>query len=167
VSRPGFEGGEDLNGLIASLEQEHERLMFDRFDYQHAWELGNVLVELATAGGLAVTIDIRTPGQILFHCARPGTSPDNDRWVKRKARTVFHFLEPSWLVRNRFLARGADFEQDSGLDPRRYAAHGGSFPITVATAGLVAAVTVSGLPQREDHQLVVRGLESFLDERPA
>ena len=114
MSRPEFEGEDDLAGLIDSLEREQERLIFDRFDHQHAWELGNVLVELATAGDLAVTIDVRTHGQVLFHCARPGTTPDNDRWVQRKSRTVFHFLESSWLVRNRFLARAADFARVLG-----------------------------------------------------
>ena len=39
-----------------------------------------------------------------------------------------------------------------------YAAHGGSFPINVAGAGIVGSVTISGLPQREDHNLVVEAL---------
>ena len=39
-----------------------------------------------------------------------------------------------------------------------YASHGGSFPLKVAGAGLIGSVTVSGLPQRADHELVVEAL---------
>jgi uncharacterized protein (UPF0303 family) len=42
-----------------------------------------------------------------------------------------------------------------GLPLRDYATHGGSFPIRVTGVGGVGAVTVSGIPQREDHALVV------------
>jgi uncharacterized protein (UPF0303 family) len=44
------------------------------------------------------------------------------------------------------------------LDPRDHAAHGGSFPLLVRGTGCVGAVTVSGLPQRVDHELVVEAL---------
>ena len=41
-------------------------------------------------------------------------------------------------------------------------AAGGAFPIRVRGVGLVGTVTVSGLPQLEDHRLVVTTLERFL-----
>jgi uncharacterized protein (UPF0303 family) len=50
----------------------------------------------------------------------------------------------------------------SPLDPALYAAHGGAFPIRVAGAGVIGVVAVSGLPQREDHALVVTALTQFL-----
>jgi uncharacterized protein (UPF0303 family) len=43
-----------------------------------------------------------------------------------------------------------------------YATHGGSFPLNVAGAGIVGSVTVSGLPQRADHELVVEALCALL-----
>jgi uncharacterized protein (UPF0303 family) len=52
-----------------------------------------------------------------------------------------------------------------GLDPADYAAHGGAFPVRIANVGIVAVVTVSGLPQAEDHALVVTALERFRSER--
>jgi uncharacterized protein (UPF0303 family) len=43
-----------------------------------------------------------------------------------------------------------------------YASHGGSFPLAVKGAGIVGSVTVSGLPQRADHELVVEALCALL-----
>ncbi len=47
---------------------------------------------------------------------------------------------------------------EMGLDDRDVAAHGGSFPIIVDGIGVVGVATVSGLPQRQDHELVVEAL---------
>jgi uncharacterized protein (UPF0303 family) len=54
-----------------------------------------------------------------------------------------------------------------GLDPARYAAHGGSFPVIVRRVGVVGSVTVSGLPQLEDHSFVVEQITLFLANRDA
>jgi uncharacterized protein (UPF0303 family) len=45
-----------------------------------------------------------------------------------------------------------------GLPVADYASHGGSFPLAVLGTGVVGSVTVSGLPQRDDHELVVEAL---------
>ena len=52
---------------------------------------------------------------------------------------------------------------DLGALPERdYAAHGGSVPIIVKGTGCVGAVTVSGLPQRDDHRVVVEAMAEVL-----
>ena len=53
---------------------------------------------------------------------------------------------------------GCELAEKFGLADADYAAHGGSFPLNVASAGIVGTVTVSGLPQRLDHELVVEVL---------
>jgi uncharacterized protein (UPF0303 family) len=49
-----------------------------------------------------------------------------------------------------------------GLSLADYATHGGSFPLAVKGAGVVGSVTVSGLPQRADHELAVEALCAVL-----
>jgi uncharacterized protein (UPF0303 family) len=147
---------------LDALEAEEAGLQFDAFDNGTAWELGVTLVEAARAAGLAVTIDIRRNGQQLFHAALPGTAPDNDAWLLRKARVVDRFGHSSLHVGERARQAGTTFEAQMRLDPDDYAAHGGAFPVTVRGTGVVGTVGVSGLPQLEDHAFVVEQLRAFL-----
>jgi uncharacterized protein (UPF0303 family) len=71
------------------------------------------------------------------------------------------FHKSSFWVATHFAEKGRDLVQD-GLDTADYAAAGGSFPIRVRGVGVVAAVTISGLPQAQDHAVVVRALEEHL-----
>jgi len=52
-------------------------------------------------------------------------------------------------------------EDNGWFDQRRYSPHGGAFPLYVKGTGQVATLTVSGLPQKADHDLVVAALTSF------
>ncbi|MDQ1653301.1 MAG: hypothetical protein QOI35_2501, partial [Cryptosporangiaceae bacterium] len=137
-------------------------LIFAGFTNDDAWDLGGLLVRLARERGLAVTVDIRRGGQQLFHAALAGTTPDNDMWVERKVRVVERFGASSYLVGRRLAARGRELDERSGVDPALFAAHGGAFPIHVRDVGVVGTVTVSGLPQAEDHALVTEAIGAFL-----
>ncbi|GGK47965.1 heme-degrading domain-containing protein [Streptomyces flaveus] len=146
---------------VTELEAQERRLTLPHFTYDDAWTLGTLLVDLARERGAPVAIDITRSGQQLFHAALPGSTPDNDAWIARKRRVVERYAASSLLVGTRFRAKGTTFEADSRLDPDVYAAHGGAFPITVEGAGVIGTVVVSGLPQLEDHALVVEALERF------
>ena len=105
---------------------------------------------------------MRRNGQQLFHAALPGTAPDNDAWIVRKTRVVDRFGRSSLNVGERARQAGTTFEEQMRLDPDLYAAHGGAFPVTVRGVGVIGTVAVSGLPQLEDHRLVVEVLSEFL-----
>ncbi|MFF1451649.1 heme-degrading domain-containing protein [Streptomyces sp. NPDC058274] len=147
---------------IPELEEQERRLTLPHFTYDDAWALGSLLVELARERSAPVAVDIRRGGQQLFHAALPGSTPDNDAWIDRKRRVVERYGCSSYLVGSRFRAKGTTFEESSRLDPDAYAAHGGAFPIAVEGAGVIGTVVVSGLPQIEDHALVVEALERFI-----
>jgi len=153
---------DDFASLIASLEEQERRLLFDRFDNADAWALGCLLVDLATGRDLPVAVDIRRGTQQLFHAALPGSVADNDEWIVRKVRVVERYGASSYLVGRRLAAKGQELDAGMGVDPARYAAHGGAFPVRVPHAGVVGVVTVSGLPQAQDHALVVEAVETFL-----
>jgi uncharacterized protein (UPF0303 family) len=59
--------------------------------------------------------------------------------------------------------KGTTLLERYGLLVADYAADGGSFPLIVENAGIVGSVTVSGLPQRDDHNLVVEALCALLE----
>lgn len=146
---------------IATLEAEAARLILPAFTEETALALGLHLVEQAREAGLPVVIDIRTADRTLFHAAMPGATPDSDDWARRKSNVALHFHAASLLVGERMRAKGRSLA-DHGLAAADYADHGGAMPIRVKGAGVVAVATVSGLPQIEDHRLVVRALEALL-----
>lgn len=152
----------ELSPTVEELEAQERRLVLPRFSNEDAWELGSLLVALARERQAPVAIDIHRAGQQLFHAALEGSAPENDAWIDRKRRVVMRYGNASFLVGTRYRAKGRSFEESSRLDPDVYAAHGGSFPLRVDGVGVIGAVTVSGLPQAQDHALVVEALERFL-----
>ena len=147
---------------LAALAAEEEELRFDGFTNDDAWDLGSALVAMARRDGAPVAVDVSRHGHQLFHASLPGTSPDNDSWIERKTRVVHRFGHSSLFVRQASIERGTTFEAEFGLDPARYAAHGGAFPVVVRSVGPVGAVVVSGLPQLEDHRMVVAAIRAHL-----
>ena len=153
---------DDLTALIAEIEAQEERLVLRHFDNADAWRLGSALVLRAEAQLAPVAIDIRRGEQQLFHAALAGSNADNDAWIERKCRLVRRFGVSSFLFGRRLAAAGRTFEDATLLDPALYAAHGGAFPINIAGVGQVGTVAVSGLPQADDHAMVVATLTEFL-----
>jgi uncharacterized protein (UPF0303 family) len=154
-------------GLNEDLErvahQEHE-LRLLRLDAHVAWELGLRLKALMEKRGLALVVDVRRFGQPLFYAALEGTTPDNAEWVRRKSNVVARFHRSSYAVGLNLKLNNTTLLEKYWLPTADYAAHGGSFPLAVAGAGVVGSVTVSGLPQRSDHELVVEALCGLLGQ---
>jgi uncharacterized protein (UPF0303 family) len=146
--------------LVTITHQEAE-LRLPRFDHDTAWRLGLSLRELAVARNQSIVIDIRRfgqPHQPLFYTALSGTTPDNPRWVQRKSNVVSRFHRSSYAIGLMLAQDNRTFAERYSLPDADYAAHGGSFPLHVDGAGIIGSITVSGLPQREDHNLVVEAL---------
>lgn len=151
--------------LLEEIAAQERELVFDRFAEEDAWALGCFLVDEAGKRKARVAIDIRRPNQILFHAALEGATPDNDEWIRRKSNVVFRFGKASLAVGIALALANTSIDQKYYVSPMEFSPHGGAFPIRVRGCGIVACVTVSGLPQEEDHALVVACLRKFLDSR--
>lgn len=144
------------------LLRQEQLLQFDRFDNDTALEIGLKLIELARAGKKAVSVEIARNGTVLFAHGMNGTSRDNSDWIRRKSNLVNRTGHSSFYIHNQVRLEGGDHDAIPALDPREYAAHGGSFPLVIKGSGQVGTITVSGLPGAEDHAMVVAALKDYL-----
>jgi uncharacterized protein (UPF0303 family) len=143
---------------LARVALQERELQFPAFNEATAWSLGVRLRELAVARNLGIVIDIRRPAQPLFYSALPGTTPDHIEWVRRKSNVTFRFHRCSYAISLEMEEKQSNLTDRYGLPLADYASHGGSFPIRIAGNGVIGALTVSGLPQRADHELAVEAL---------
>ena len=147
---------------IRRLAEQERLLVFSRFGPEEAWALGNVVREFGLAQGAPIAIDISLRDRTLFHCAMPGSVTDNAEWIRRKRNTVLRLWRSSYAVGRSLARSGQTQEEAHNLPASDYAVHGGSFPLLLHGAGCIGAVTVSGLPQRDDHRFVADGLAAVL-----
>lgn len=152
----------DIDRDLARIAEQERRLRLPRFDARVAWEIGARLKAAAEARGVAATIELRFAGQTLFLYAMEGTAPVNADWARRKRNVTELYGRSSYAVGLGLRQSGGSLEEKLGLPTRDYAAHGGSFPLALEGCGPVGAITVSGLPQREDHALIVAVLADYL-----
>ena len=147
---------------IDRITEEESRLQFEHFDHDLGHRIGAALHEEAVNRGVSVAVDVTAYGQQVFHLAMAGTVPDNDRWIERKVAVVLRFHKSSLRVGRELAGEKMTIEERYFIDPREFVPHGGSFPIRLKGAGVIGAVTVSGLAQEDDHALVVSVLERFI-----
>ena len=148
---------------IAMIEAEESLSVLPRFDVETALQLGLILVDMAI--GRPVVINIRNANRTFFHAALPGSQANNDNWARRKSNTALLMGRASMLVGLKYLERKRSLATD-GLPDADYADHGGAVPILVQGVGMVAVCTVSGLPQEDDHRLVMQGLQALQTRLP-
>jgi uncharacterized protein (UPF0303 family) len=147
---------------IACMKMQEEVLRFKKFDESDAWALGSIMRDQAERKALPMVMDIRIGIRPMFYFAMPGTTPENPDWVRRKVNTVMRFHKSSYRVGREYEEKGVGFDVTRGIDVMEYANAGGGFPIHIIGTGVVGAITVSGIPQREDHNFVTEAIATFL-----
>lgn len=152
----------DVSGDLAIIRRQEAELVFDRFDEGTAFAIGSTIRERARAEGLSLVVDIRLWDRQLFFAATPGTSANNAEWVRRKVNVVRRMLKSTYQLAVQRPEDDRRFPADRAMDAADYVLAGGAFPITVSGVGAVGAITVSGLPDRDDHGMVVWAICSHL-----
>src|ERR1700722_1731645 len=152
---------------LEKIALQEKRLQFKYFDADLAWTLGSNLKESAEARRAAVAVEIQINGNILFFFSMPGTSPDNADWIRRKRNTVTRFHRSSYAIGLKNQLDQTTFHAKTGAELRDFATQGGGFPILmVGGTGCVGSIIVSGLPQREDHSLIISVLSDYFHIPP-
>ncbi|KAI8987947.1 hypothetical protein BDF20DRAFT_910502 [Mycotypha africana] len=150
--------------LVASILAQEEKCQFTKFTSEDALKLGLLLLENVKPYKKSVVIDIAMNGHQLFHYAMDGTSKDNDEWVRRKNNTVNRFGHASYYVGRYIASQGKTFEEKYYASEKEYATHGGAFPLIIKNVGVVGTVTVSGLAQQDDHNVVANTIEQYISK---
>lgn len=151
-------GTDDLRRVI---EQE-AALVFQRFDEEAAFAIGCAIREHGRSNGLTLVADVRLWDRPLFYAALPGTTGDNPDWVRRKANSVRRFQKSTYRLVLEKSFEDRIFPPSRALDAHEYVLAGGGVPIRVAGIGVVGAVTVSGLDERDDHSVAVDAMARHL-----
>ncbi|KAG8721448.1 hypothetical protein FRC09_007872 [Ceratobasidium sp. 395] len=115
--------------------------------------------------GIVISISTFT-GHTLFACTvglESEVTPDNWVWVEGKRNVVRRFNHSSYYM-GRKLAAAGKTQESANLPFPEYATHGGAFPIWLqnAPSSPVAVIVVSGLPQRDDHMIIVETLTEYI-----
>ena len=143
------------------LDQQEQLLRFNAFDADTAWQLGSLLRNTLLERGAGGTVEIEVAGHLLFACATAGATPGQANWIRRKRNTVHHFARSTYAVGRKLERDGGTLQSRHALSETDYAAHGGGFPLWLG-GSIVGTAVLSGLPQRDDHNLVIDALAALL-----
>jgi uncharacterized protein (UPF0303 family) len=146
----------------SQLINEEQILTLPFLDLAGALEIGEIAKSLAVLRNLPIAIEVRLGDWIIYHASLPGSTPENDWWMSRKARVVM--LKHHSTIYERISAeeRGVDWHKENNLLDETHAVHGGGLPLITKDEGFVGILLISGLPQVEDHLLGVEVLTEFL-----
>ena len=139
-----------------------EKLVLANFGMESAVEIGDIAKFLATSRNLPIAIEVRLGDWIVYHVSLPGSTPENELWISRKARTVMLKQHSKMYERVSTEERGVDWHKENNLLDETHAIHGGGLPLITKSDGFVGVLLISGLPQVEDHLLGVEVLTEFL-----
>jgi uncharacterized protein (UPF0303 family) len=146
----------------SGLLKEEQLLTLPKLDVADAIEIGQIAASFGADQGLPIAVEVRIGDWIIYHASLPGSSPENDWWIGRKARVVK--LKQHSTLFERVLAeeRGIDWHKENNLLDETHAIHGGGLPLITEGDGFVGALLISGLPHVEDHLFGVKVLTEFL-----
>ena len=153
---------EEFNYSSKSLLQEEQILHLESMDVLDAANIGKIATEIAIERKLPIAIEVRIGDWVIYHVSLPGSTPENDWWISRKASVVLLKHHSTLYERVSAQERGVDWHKENDLLDETHAIHGGGLPLITKKDGFIGVLLISGLPQVEDHLLGVEVLTEFL-----
>ena len=139
------------------------KIELDRFSNRIAFDMGVKIIDLAKSRNQHIAVEVCRLNQTVFLYVDDTLPVDKHNWLRRKANITRQFEESSLSVKNDLKEGNMSLEKTFGLDERDFLAKGGAIPIFVKNGGMIAIITVSGLHDEEDHNIIIEALkESYL-----
>lgn len=136
-----------------------KKIELNKFDNSMAFEMGSKVIELAKHRNQHIAIEIVRLNQTIFLYIDDGLPMDKHNWLRRKTNVAKQFEESSLSVKNDLKEKKISLDKTFALDNKDFLAKGGAIPIFVDGAGMVAIITVSGLHDEEDHNIIIDALK--------
>ena len=147
--------------LSSDLLKEEAILTLPSLSVSDAVEIGEIAKSLGVQRSLPIAVEVRLGDWIVYHASLPGSSPENDWWIGRKARVVKLKQHSTMYERVSAEERGVDWHKENSLQNETHAIHGGALPL-ITDEGFKGILIISGLSQVEDHLFAVEVLTEFL-----
>jgi len=144
------------------LALEARTLVLPSLTQAEAIEIGEIAKAIGMERALPIAVEVRLKEWIVFHASLPGSTPDNDAWIARKARVTMVTGNSTMFERVLAEEQGVNWYESKGLPEQTHAIHGGSLPLNVGGLGFTGILLISGLPQVQDHLLGVEVIAEFL-----
>ena len=151
------------NFISEDLLRLEQATRFPAFDNLIAIAIGELATKIGLERKLPIAIEIRIGDWTVFKAALPGSKPENDEWINRKARVVNLKRNSTMYERVRAEELGIDWHKENGVADETHAIHGGGIPIFTSDGQFQGVLVISGLPQVEDHLLGLEILRTFLE----
>jgi uncharacterized protein (UPF0303 family) len=143
---------------IAAVAEQEKQLSFTAFDEATAFTIGSAIRERGLAEKMPIVIQVSVWDRLLFFAALPGSSSSNADWARRKINVVKMFQKSTYRMVLEQNSPDRAFKTGHGLPVTDYVLAGGGYPVMIKGVGAVGAFGVSGLPEREDHGVIVDAL---------
>ena len=154
---------ETTGGLTSqTLALEAQTLTLASLTQAEAIEIGNIAQEFGLARKHPIAVQVRMKEWIVFHASLPGSTPENDWWINRKANVVNRTGRSTLHERVLAEEQGIDWLVANGLEEEQYAIFGGGLALNVVGLGLTGILLVSGPEQVADHMLGVEIITEYL-----
>ena len=136
-----------------------KQIELEKFTNSMGLEMGLAIIHLAKERDQKIAVEISRLNQTIFLYVDDTLPADKHNWLRRKANVAKLFEESSLKAKNDLINGNMTLENPFGLDEKDYIAKGGAIPIFVKDAGMVATITVSGLKDVDDHQIIIDALQ--------
>lgn len=136
-----------------------KKITLKEFTNTMALDMGLKVIELAKSRSQHIAIEIKRLNHTVFLYVDDTLPADKHNWLRRKANVAVLFEESSLSVKEDLAEGNMSLEDTFALKENTYVAKGGAIPLFVENAGIVGTITVSGLKDVEDHQIIIDALE--------